>query len=260
MRLIIAGLTLALAASAPLAASTQAPVATAPLAPGEVLVEINALGIVSTRADRATLLLTVNGNGETEAQARAEAGRRMSELRTLLRQQGVADADIRALPVTSYATDSMAMANAMDAMIDSNVMVEEEPEPTPSATAAASVEIMFRNVDRVPAIQAELAQRGFFSIQGPVYALADDNAPRRRARAQALQNARADAESYAAALDMRIVRVVRVTERLGLDLLGMMASESQAVFNLFSAAGMRPTGPDVQTMVTVGVDYALAPR
>ena len=59
---------------------------------------------------------------------------------------------------------------------------------------------------------------------------------------------------------MRVARVVRVTERLGLDLLGMMVSESQIVANLFSVAAMRTTGPDVQTMVTVGVDFALAPR
>ena len=98
MRLIIAGLTLALAASAPLAASTQAPVTMPPLAPGEVLVEVNALGMVTTRADRATLMLTVSGNGETEAQARAEA------LKSSLVDGGVPAARIQAAGRKSAAT------------------------------------------------------------------------------------------------------------------------------------------------------------
>ena len=260
MRSIVFALTLALAASGPLAAVAQAPVTTQPLAQGEVLVEINALGLVSTRADRATLTLTVSGSGETEARARAEAERNAGEVRALLRGQGVADADISLLPVSSYTTDVMTMENSVDVADDTNANATGDVPTAPTATANAAVEVVFRNVARVPAVQAALAQRGFFAVQAPVYMLTDDSAARRQARTLAMRNARADAEAYAAAINMRVARVVRVTERLGLDLLGMMVSESQIVANLFSVAAMRTTGPDVQTMVTVGVDFALAPR
>ena len=107
-------------------------------------------------------------------------------------------------------------------------------------------------------MQQALNERGIF-MAVPVYALTDDAGPRRQARARALEKARADAEAYAAPLNMRIVRVVRVSERLGLDLFGLFASEMQLLGQMFTPAMMRG-GPEVYTIVTVGVDYALAPR
>jgi len=257
MRLIIIGLTLVLAASQPLAATAQAPVMTQPLAAGEVLLEVNALGFVTTRADRATLGFNITGSGETEAAARAAAERNVAEVRAMLRTQGVADADIRVQPITAYADSMVAMeANAMSMdMTDTNT-----PEPAPSASANAQTEITVRNVDRVPAIQAALMERGFFAVSGAAYALNDDSVPRRQARAQAVQKARADAEAYAASLNMRVVRVVRVTERLGLDLLTLAGSEIELVTRIFSPLTFRANGGQVPTVVAVGVDYALAPR
>ena len=133
-------------------------------------------------------------------------------------------------------------------------------EPAPSASANAQTEITLRNVDRLPAIQAALMERGIYAVAGASYALNDDTVPRRQARAQALQKARADAEAYAASLNMRVVRVVRVTERLGLDLLSLAGSEFQIVSQIFSPAMFRAGGGQVPTIVAVGVDFALAPR
>lgn len=259
MRLIIIGLTLVLAASQPLSATAQAPVMTQPLAAGEVLLEVNALGFVTTRADRATLSISITGSGETEAAARAAAERNIAEVRAMLRAQSVADADIRVQPITAYVDSTVATeANAMTMdMMDENMTA---PAPVPTASANAQTEIIVRNVDRVPAIQAALMERGIYALSGASYALNDDSVPRRQARAQALQKARADAESYAASLNMRVVRVVRVTERLGFDLLSLAGSESQLVTQLFSPMMMRANGGQVPTIVAVGVDYALAPR
>jgi uncharacterized protein YggE len=268
MRLIVIGLILALAASGPLAATAQAPVVTQPLAPGEVLLEVNGFGVVTSRADRATMSFTVTGSDETEAAARAAIERNVAEIRTMLRARGIADADIQVQPITTYniATADVAMSNAMDAaagaMNDSMEATVDvnATEALPGASANALTEVVVRNVDRVPAIQTALMERGIYATSAITYALNDDSAPRRQARMQAMQKARADAETYAASLNMRVARVVRVTERLGLDLLGMAANESQMVAQVFSPAALRATGPQVQTMVVVGVDFALAPR
>ncbi|HYD13815.1 MAG TPA: SIMPL domain-containing protein [Allosphingosinicella sp.] len=261
MRLIIVGLALALTASVPLAASTQAPVTIQPLAPGEVLVEVNALGMVTTRADRATLSFTISGYGGTETEARSAVQQNIADVRAMLRSQGIADADIRIQPIAAGTGADMAMTNASIAMEEAPAdMNAASAMQDMSVPASAQAEVVIRNVGNAPAIQSALMQRGIFVLAGAVYHLNDDSAPRRLARAQALQKARADAEAYAGALNMRVVRVVRVTERVGLDLLGMMVSESQLVTSLFTPGAMRPAGPDVQTMVAVGVDFALAPR
>lgn len=260
MRLVILSLALALTASVPLAAETQAPVTTQPLAAGEVLLEVNAFGMVGSRADRATMTFSVTGSGETEAQARAATQTAVREVRSALRRLGIADADISIGQVNASAgmtmTTETAVTNAADAlendmMMDTNMVMS-------SASGQAQAEIVVRNVDRVPAVQQALMERGIYGAV-PVYVLTNDAGPRRQARTQALEKARADAEAYAAPLNMRIVRVVRVTERLGLDMLGLFASEMQRVGQMFTPAMMQQ-GPEVQTMVVVGVDYALAPR
>ncbi len=269
MRLLIIGLTLALAASGPLAATAQAPVMTQPLAPGEVLLEVNALGLVTTRADRATMAFAISASGETDAAARTAIQQAIAEIRAMLRSQGVADADIRVQPIAIYAVETanavdmnaMVMdANAVDAVVNAAEPMENSLAAGPSFSATAQMEVVVRNVDRVAGFQAALTERGIFASAGAVYALNDDSVPRRQARQQAMQRARADAETYAASLNMRVARVVRVSERLGLDLIGMAASESQLVAQIFSPAAMRAGSAQVQTMVVVGVDYALAPR
>jgi uncharacterized protein len=256
MRWFITGLTLALAASGPLAATAQAPVSTQPLAAGEVLLEVNALGLVTTRADRASLSFSITGSGETETAARADVTRNIAEIRALVRAQGVTDADIVIQPVSAYSDASLLGSNATTYDVSEN-----GAEAVPHATASAQAEITVRNVERATAIQTALTDRGIYVGTGSItYALNDDSAPRRAARAQAIQKARADAETYATSLNMRVARVVRVTERLGLDLLGLAASESQMVGQIFSTAALRASQGQVPTIVVVGVDFALAPR
>jgi uncharacterized protein YggE len=262
LRLVALGLALALAGTLPAASAAQAPVTTQPLAAGEVLLEVNALGVVTTHADRATLTFGITGSGATEAAARAAAERKIGDVRAMLRRQGVADADIRIGAVNIGGTtveEQLAAAATMAAMNDvaaevNNTMESGPPEDPVSATAMA--EVVVRNVDRAAAIQSELAQNGMFAL--PTYTLTDDSAPRREARAQALRRAQTDAQSYAAPLHMRVLRVVRITERVGVDMLGMLASEGQTMTRLFQPPSLRTHGPDVQTMVVVGVDFALA--
>ena len=58
--------------------------------------------------------------------------------------------------------------------------------------------------------------------------------------------ARADAEAYAAALGLRVVRVVRVTERVGMDFFSMMMNESDACAAMNGGA---QNEPDIETMM-----------
>jgi uncharacterized protein YggE len=277
MRLVVIALSLVLAGSAPLVAGAvaQSPVSMPPLAAGEVLLETSNLGMVSTRADFATMTVTISAGGVTEAAARAATEAKIREARAALRALGVAGDAVTVHPITTSPTPpagfegadmNMAMAvenaaMAMDEAMTENstvVAMEEMPQP-PEASGQARMEILIRNVDRVAAVQQVLGGHGIYAFGGPpVYALADAAAPRRQARAQALQKARADAEAYAASLNMRVARILRVTERTGLETLALLASEPSMMMRTFGGGGVN--GPDIQTRVVVGVDFALAPR
>jgi uncharacterized protein YggE len=249
MRLVILGISLALAGSAPLVSAVAQPVSTQPLAPGEVLLELSAIGIATTRADTATMsvMLYATGTTPTEALAAAEAlTRRVAEL---ARANGVAASEMTVRPVRDNMSDEMMASNTM--------MLAEDV----SSSASGSIEIRMRDVARVDALVAALSPIERVTVSNPVYALSDPGPARRQARTRALATLRADAEAYAVAANMRVVRIVRITERVGMDIMGLALGNSDLMRRTMGVgSGADNSDPNVSTFVIVGADFALVPR
>ncbi|MEA3014051.1 MAG: uncharacterized protein QOD42_2596 [Sphingomonadales bacterium] len=249
MRLVILGISLALAGSAPLALAVAQPVSTQPLAPGEVLLELSAIGTVTWRADTATLNVMVYGTGATPTEALAAAEALTRRVTDLARANGVAAPDMTVRPVRNNMSIEMMASNTM--------MMAEDVSPS----ASASIEIRVRNIARLDALAAALSSIERATVSNPVYALSDTAPARREARARALATLRADAEAYAAAANMRVVRIVRITERAGMDFMGLALGNSDLMRRtLGGGSGSDSDDPDVGTFVIVGADFALAPR
>jgi len=255
MRLVVLGFALALGAALPVMAET--PVSVQPLASGEVLLEVNALGYVTSRADRATLSVVVSAEAADAPAARRATEAKLTRVVAAVRAAGIAAEDIDAGRVTTSVAYPPVTADMAMTVAASGAPNADGTPPTRTATGNATLTITIRNVDRVEPVRDALAANDVESYMPPDYRLVENSAQRREARLQAMRKARADAESYAAGMNMRIVRVVRVTERLGLGGLGLIASEADTVGNLFSRSWRR--SPEVDTIVTVGVDFALAP-
>ena len=98
------------------------------------------------------------------------------------------------------------------------------------------------------------------SFAAPAYAAGDQNAARRAARAEAIAAAREPMpKPMRPSLGMRVVRVVRVTERMGMDLMSLAMGASSPLLAMMQQHE-RAQGPDIPTYVAVGVDFALAPQ
>ncbi|HST37845.1 MAG TPA: SIMPL domain-containing protein [Allosphingosinicella sp.] len=256
MRLVISGLALALAVPALAGDAIAQAVSTAPLAANEVLLEVNSTGSVTTRADLVTLQVQVNVNGATVEEARRSAEAQVRGITQAARAAGIAATDIEAGEINAVATEMPDMMMANDTMMDMNSAAPaEDVGMTTVAMAMATVQLKLRNVARLEALTAAIQQAGA-PPPSTAYALANPAAPRGEARSRAFAQARADAEAYAAALGMRVARVVRVTERGGMDFFSMMMNEGA----MRRAMNGQQEGPDVETMMTLGVDFALAPR
>lgn len=266
MRLVITGIALALAVSVLTGDAIAQAVTTAPLGPNEVLLELSATGAVTTRADLVTIQVQVNASGATEAEARREAESQIRRITQVARGAGIAASDVEAeeisaMPVMDMMTTDM---NAMDVM-ENSVSIDTMEASTDAnmsmggstASAAAMVTIQLRSVDRLEALTRALDEAGLSAIPMPTYALADPAAPRREARSRALAAARTDAAAYAAALGLRVVRVARVSERVGTDFFSMMMNEGAMRRSMNGGA---QNEPDIETTMIVGVDYVLAPR
>lgn len=238
------------------AAAAADPVASAPqLAAGEVLLSVNGLGNVRSPATLATVTGSADSRGATEAEARQALQAKLREMTAAARASGATDADIRVSEETVSEMDEVFDTVSSDA--------EAQAARARRFYARANVVVRLRNVARAQALQSRYggySSAGYFGGGGPIYELVDESGPRRAARAQAIANARADAESYAAAVNMRIARVLQITERGGLDFLSMTVSESNALIRAMRSFSSAQAEAQVETYAVVGVDFALAPR
>jgi uncharacterized protein YggE len=248
--------------------AAASPVSTQPLAANEVLVELSATGEATSRADLATLTYSFMSRGATEADARRAHDARVARLREAGRAAGaeieVADpVSLGPTPDDAMTMDTIDMAaDAVEAAADAvETAADEAPEEPPIPEAVqGTVTFRIRDIDRVDplnqALIADGAQDGF--VPEVAYSVGDDSGARRRARADAITIARADAEAYAAAMGMRVARIVRVSERSGMDLMSLMFSNPVWAQQIEQLG--QPQGPDISVRVIVGVDFALAPR
>lgn len=244
------GLALALAIATAAAAPALAQVGTAPLAPGEVLLQITALGQVTTPADRAVLTVLVTARGADGAAARRALRARLVRLRAELAAAGVAGTDIGGGDIQNGVAYSQ---------LPYVLMIHTAAAGfggVPDSLASAVLTVTVRNMAQLGAVSGVLT--GDDLLFAPEYSLADSEAALREARLQALRKARADAEAYAAPLDLRVVRIVRVTDRIGLDGLGVVLANTGAIGRLFGRLWQQSS--EIESLALVGVDFALAPR
>jgi len=272
---------LSAAAGVPTAAAADAsPVSTQPLAANEVLLEVSALGTGISRADLATISGTLASRGATEVEARRERDAQIRRLTAAARRAGVAAADLMIgeaesiaeastmdmsmeMPAADAAEAAMnaaedAVAETADAAVEDASCNACSVPAEPEVVLSSGVEVRLRNLDKVAELTQALQEAGVEIYAEPVYAPGDQSAARRTARAEALAAARADADAYAASLGMRVVRVVRVTERMGLELISLLVNNSSLLTSMLQPHPAQ--GPDIPTFVTVGVDFALAPQ
>jgi uncharacterized protein YggE len=249
-----AGLALALAAPAaaqirppgPLRGVTATAVRTAPLAPGEVLLELGAIGVAAARADLATITITVGAEAPAFEDAQRLYRARLARIREALRGAGLPADAVQAgedQPPGSH-PPSFGTASNIDNYWAGDVVIIE-----------------IADIDRVAAVRAALDAAGVARDESaPIYSVSDFGAALRTARVRAIAKIRADADAYAAARGMRVARIMRVTERNGTDLYRLAYGQAQRFRrgegNMFTG---REASADIDTGVAVSVDFALAP-
>ncbi|HYI63976.1 MAG TPA: SIMPL domain-containing protein [Allosphingosinicella sp.] len=240
MRLVIAAFALALAGAA---SAQNAPFE---LRAGETLLEVESVGAELSRPDVMTVeagVVTVAPTATAAARANADLARRLIDA---IRAMGVASADIR--------TDVLRVMPQFDRQ------ARERTGPAEPGiigyTATNELGVRVRDLDRAPVIIDAMLAAGANRVAGPNFSLADDAAARRTARQRAVAEARTEAEDYAAALGLRVSRVLRVSER---------SAAHYGESRQFAVSGSRISGTpiepgQVRTEIRVWVDFVLVPR
>jgi uncharacterized protein YggE len=230
--------------AAPAAAQT-----TIALAPGEVLLKVEAEGVARSRPDLMSLTAGAVTTGRTAREALAANNQLANRLVDAVRAQGVAAADVRTEELTVQPQFARSAENR-----DSD---DQLPSRITGYIATNSLALTLRDLSKGPGLVDALFQAGANKVEGPTFFLSDPAPARRQAREAAVATALDQATAYAEALHMRIGRVLQVSER-GDVRMGDALNDLPAVRSTFSRTTPLEPG-DVATQVTVWIDYALVP-
>jgi uncharacterized protein YggE len=234
----------ALAASIPYAASAQAdPVPQPRLDPREALLRIEARGSHVSTPDVMRMTVGAVTIGPTAREATNANNAVAAKLIAAARALGVERRDIQ--------TSSL----SVEPQIDEERAEREGRAPRITGYLAKNeLELRLRDLVRAPEMIDALFEAGANSVEGPIFSLSDPRPAEREARRKAVAAAREQAETYADALGMRIVRVLQLSEARGSSFMGSNSLANAGLFSPSVESGV------LQTLITVNVDYAMVPR
>lgn len=193
MRYPIAAL-LALALSAPAAAqSTGAPL----LPPDATLLSVSAQAEASRAPDIATVsagVVTQAADGNTAMRQNAE---QMNRVLAAVRAAGVADRDVQTSGINLHPQYRYE---------------DNQPPRITGYQASNTVNVKLRDVAKMGKVLDALVASGANQINGPSFGIDNAEPLYDQARVEALRRARDRADTYAKALDLRVRRIVSISE------------------------------------------------
>lgn len=207
----------------------------------EVLLQVVATGRADSRPDQARFTVGVQSIAPTSAAASTRNNETMNRVTTALERLGIKPDDIQTRQISLQRIEYGANKNQFQA---SNM-----------------VEVRVRDLKRASEAIGAATEAGGNVLSGPDMTIADPEAANRSAYAQAYKSARARAEAYAEAADMKISRVLAIRDAGGGQ--EPIPYYGRAMASV-EAAQVAPASPPVRpgmttSEVAVRVDFALAP-
>ncbi len=214
------------------------------LASGEVLLQIVGDGEDRRPADEIALTIDVSASEATPAEARASDQAKVDKLIAGLTALGIDRAAITSLPM-----------HASGAVFIVPPAVGTAPRPAPKRSASTLVRVRLAGSGQMARVQTLLDEQELGLSGTPALALRDPRPARLAAIGNATEHARHDAEAEAAALGLRIGRMVRVANYAPTGALGDYLLNAA---NLFDPR--RDTNSaEVVTKARVSIDYIAGP-
>ncbi len=241
----LAGLAAALAlAVLPASAAAQDPVIS--LAPGEVLLKVDAEGEFFVRPDMMLITAGVVTTGRTAREALAANAELANRLVDAVRASGVEPRDVQTSELT---------VNPQYARNPGSENEEDAIRRITGYVARNRLELRLRDLRTAANIVHGLFEAGANEVRGPSFGVQDPAPALKGARRAAIAQARVQADTYAEALGMRIVRVLRVSER------DTNIAEDGTITVTGSRVRPTPIEPgEIAAQAQVWVDYAMVPR
>jgi uncharacterized protein YggE len=261
-------------------------------AKGEVLLELQATGRITQKADIVEMSCTLKGSGSDKSAALANLATRKTALASALQPLGIAasaityplPAEAPAYEVDVYDIDEAIGAEAaVGAAADAAVVAGAAAVGKKGRKVARVTEIKLeqsamvkigslKQVLTVKETMTELSCRGGELVN---FGITDPEGAILKAKDAAVVEARKQADHYAATLGLKVLRVARVGEyspvsalvgpELSQMLMGYSAVMTNNIYNVrardnLKLFGFGAGGDDYVTFKTLWVDFVLAPK
>jgi uncharacterized protein YggE len=218
---------LAVLALGALALSFTAPLSAQTLAPGEMPLHIEALG--RTAPDTAVVPINLVGKGKDQKAADADLRKKQAELYAKLAKLGIPqakieaakDADPRYADVMAtepaYACASASGTTTNDAVPAPPVATTSSSSggdmgcPDPEVNSSRMFTVTVEDLTKVEGVTALVEPDDYYALTQTRYYTRDPVAAKAQATVNAIANARAEADRYAAAMGYRVVRIAAVS-------------------------------------------------
>jgi uncharacterized protein YggE len=242
MRLVIGAALAAAVLGVSAAAAQSVPIA---LAPDEVLLNVEAEGVSRTRPDVMEITAAVVTTGRSAREALAANSALASRLIEAVRGHGVEARDVQTAEL------------AVDPQFDRSDGEREDRRPRITGYIVRNrLQLRLRDLTKAPQIVDSLFTAGANEVRGPIFSLSDPRPAQSRARRAAVEAAREEASAYAEALNMRITRVLRVSERGNFDV-----EHGDRIVVTGARIAATPIEPgEIRTNVRIWVDFAMTPK
>ncbi|HEX8481270.1 MAG TPA: SIMPL domain-containing protein [Allosphingosinicella sp.] len=211
-----------------------------------MLLKVEAEGQHLSRPDLMEITAGVVTTGRTAKEALAANNLLANRLLAAVRQNGIEARDVQTSELSVTAQFSPDESDGEE---------EARVRRITGYVARNRLRLQLRELRRAPDIVGALFEAGANEVQGPSFGLSDEAPALRAARRAAVTEARAQAETYAEALGMKIARVLRVSEN-------RFATEGEQYITV-TGSRVRPTPlepGEVATTVEIFIDYAMVPR
>lgn len=243
MRLLTATLPLSLALAASLAAPLQAQtLSPVPLAADATVLTLSTSAQASATPDIARISAGVVTQAADSNGALRQNATRMTAVLAAVKAAGIAATDVQTGAITLSPQYRYA---------------ENQPAVITGYQANNSVNIKVRDLARLGQVLDALAAQGANQIDGPNFSIDQPEPLYRQARIEALAKARAQADTYASQLGLRVRRVVSLSEAgqgggMPVPMMAMRASNKAEMMDTPVAAGESAVSVNLDVVFELG--------
>jgi uncharacterized protein len=242
---------------------------------GEILLEVQANGTAMTKIASVTTGCDLNASGSNKTEAQKQLTAKQTKLREAFKTEGVqgftldfsapikGGGDIE-YPIPIEIPAEYAAAEGVAEVIDVAEEIPTKAPRKPMVFVSQRVKVTVENMGDLGKARYAFGDAGCnedYSLQRrPVIVMADSSVAQGAAKAQAIASAKSQAEGYAAALGMRVVRIIRVSESGAIR--EFLGPESDFIIQEMRRDRNRdlPMTNEVPVSASIAVDFALGPK